>query len=218
MAGIVPDERLDGFIAHLENPAEFKRPHRIPTLSADHRDYSAQGDYWLGSVWPPTNYMTLRGLTEVGRDALAHEIAFNHLDNVIRVFESTGTVWENMAPESANPGNIAARDFVGWGGLPPIAVLFEYVFGIRPDTAAGLLRWDIHLTDEHGIKQYPFGSQGLLDLHCAARTSTAETPVITATSSTEVKLSVSWERGQQVLHLKPGISIKTCAKGILAHP
>jgi glycogen debranching enzyme len=209
IAGLVPTDRLQGFIAHLENPLEFKRPHRIPTLSADHPDYSAQGDYWLGSVWPPTNYTVLRGLTEVGHDALAHEIALNHLANVVRVFEQTGTVWENMAPESAAPGNIAARDFVGWGGLPPIAVMFEYVFGIRPDTANGLLRWDIRLMDEHGVKQYPYGNTGVLDLHCEARASTTDTPLISVTSSIKVKLLVTWESGQRVIELQPGITVQT---------
>jgi hypothetical protein len=50
--------------------------------------------------------MVLRGLTEVGRDALAHDIARNHLDNVVTVFEKTGTVHENYAPESAAPAPV----------------------------------------------------------------------------------------------------------------
>ncbi len=35
LAGCVPEDRLPAFVAHLENPAEFKRVHRIPALSAD---------------------------------------------------------------------------------------------------------------------------------------------------------------------------------------
>ncbi|WP_414632104.1 hypothetical protein, partial [Acetomicrobium sp. UBA5826] len=32
----------------------------VPSLSADDLQYNPNGDYWRGSVWPPTNYMILR--------------------------------------------------------------------------------------------------------------------------------------------------------------
>jgi hypothetical protein len=138
LADVVPGDRLARFVAHLENEAEFARPHRVPALSADHPAYAADGGYWCGGVWAPTNYMVLRGLTQAGYDDLAHEIGLNHLTRVVQVFEKTGTVWENYAPEMAAPGQ-AQRDFVGWTGLPPVAVLFEYVFDLRPDVPAGRL-------------------------------------------------------------------------------
>jgi len=234
LADILPPGNLERFIAHLENSREFNRPHRVPSLSADHPDYSPEGSYWLGSVWAPTNYMILRGLTQAGLDGLAYEIGFNHLQNVVSVFEQTGTVWENYAPEIAasqntarnnpgewtdlppemvrelerirkirenckpgrpTPGNIARDDFVGWTGLPPVAVLFEYVFGLRPDVPANRLVWDIHLIDEHGIKGYPYGENGLLDLHCQARSSTWEQPVVSLLSNVPVVVEMRWEGG-----------------------
>lgn len=54
LAGVVPKERADAFVAHLENPDEFNRHHRPPTLSADHPEYVATGGYWRGSIWAPT--------------------------------------------------------------------------------------------------------------------------------------------------------------------
>ncbi|MFZ4569919.1 MAG: trehalase family glycosidase [Bacteroidales bacterium] len=57
------------------------------------------GGYWRGSVWAPTNYMVLRGLTNYHRDSPAYEIALNHLNNVVEVFNRTGTLFENYAPE-----------------------------------------------------------------------------------------------------------------------
>jgi hypothetical protein len=32
LAGVVPQERLTKFVGHLDNPAEFKTPHRVPAL------------------------------------------------------------------------------------------------------------------------------------------------------------------------------------------
>ena len=96
LANLVPKERLDAFVAHLENENEFKRPHRVPTLSADHPAYRADGGYWCGGVWAPTTYMVLKGLRKNGYDNLAYDIACNHLENVVSVFRQTGTLWEIM--------------------------------------------------------------------------------------------------------------------------
>ncbi len=201
LAGIVPADRRERFIAHLGDPREFNRPHRVPSLSADHPKYQADGGYWLGGVWAPTDYMVLRGLTRAGCDALAHEIALNHLGNVVQVFERTGTVWENYAPESAAPGRPAKPDFVGWTGLPPVAVLFEYVFGLRPDVQAQRLVWDVRLLEEHGVGRYPFGRGGLLDLACGARSAPCEKPAIRAAANTPLDLEIRWEGGSETIHL-----------------
>jgi hypothetical protein len=145
--------------------------------------------------------MILRGLTQAGYHSLAHAIGENHHTNVVKVFEQTGTVWENYAPESATPGSIAAKDFVGWTGLPPVAVLFEYVFGLRPDVPANKLLWDVRLTDAHGVTQYPFGEKGLLDLQCSARAAVTEKPVIQATSTQPLTLEITWEGGHETRQL-----------------
>lgn len=197
LAGAVPAERLERFLAPLSDPAQFAAPHRVPSLSRSDPAYDPAGGYWRGSVWPPTNYMVLRGLSEVGRDSLAHQIARNHLDNVVTVFQETGTIWENYAPESARPGKPARKDFVGWGGLGPIAVLLEYVIGLRPDARRGRLVWDIRLTEEHGVTRYPFASHGSVDLFCAARAGSTEAPRITARSTAPLTLEVRWDDGRQ---------------------
>ncbi len=201
LAGIVPPARLAPFLAHLEDPRTFKRPHRVPSLSADDPSYDPRGGYWRGAVWAPTTYMVLRGLTEVGRDALAHEIGRNHLDHVVAVFEKTGTLYENYAPESAAPGVPAKPDFVGWTGLPPIAVLLEYVFGLRPDGAARRLLWDVRLTEAHGVRRYPLGPDVSIDLSCAARRGPGDPPRVEATASGPVTLELRWAGGSRLLEL-----------------
>ena len=195
LAGVVPTDRLDPFLAHLDDPTEFNRPHRVPSLAANHPGYDAGGSYWKGGVWPPTNYMVLRGLTACGRDALAFEIAANHLRGVTRTFEATGTVWENYAPEGGGQGNIAKADFVGWGGVGPVAVLFEYLFGLRPDVPRGRLVLDVRLTECYGVNHYPFGANGSLDLMVEARATATEEPVVRLRSSVALTLDLRWENG-----------------------
>ena len=197
LANVMPQERISRFVGHLEDPTKFGRPHRVPSLSAEHPEYDPGGGYWLGGVWPPTNYMILRGLDRAGYQDLAHEISREDLDNVVKVFQETGTLWENYAPERAAQGNRAKGDFVGWSGLAPIAGLFEYVFGLRADAPSGRLLWDVRLLESHGINGYPFGKDGVLDLSCAARNSTTEEPDIQVSSTVPLDLEIRWSGGEK---------------------
>lgn len=201
LAEIVPEDRLERFVAHLDNEKEFKRPNRVPTLSADSPFYYDHGDYWRGSVWAPTNYMILRGLEANGYDAMAHDIALACVDHATKVYLDTDTLWENYAPEFPSPGrrregNWAARDFVGWTGLIPISILYEYIMGIKSDPVHAKIRWDVRLTEEHGIVDYPFGDQPIT-LRCQARSSTDEEPVITVEADCPLDIEVIWGNGHR---------------------
>jgi hypothetical protein len=201
LAEVVPEDRLDRFVAHLSDTKSFNRMHRVPTLAADAPKYVAVGgDYWCGAVWAPTNYMILRGLSETGQDSLAYEIAENHHDNILEVFKKTGTFWENYSPETAEPGHPSRRDFVGWTGLPPIAVFLEYILGLRPiDPLAGKLLWDIRLTEEFGVDHYPLGPEADVSLHCAARALETEEPQVTIQSNAPVEVEVIWRGGRMAV-------------------
>lgn len=191
LADLVPAERMDRFVAHLDNEAEFKRPNRVPTLSADDPHYKEDGSYWKGGVWAPTNYMVLCGLGRHGYHQLAHEIACDYLKNVIAVFNQTGTVYENYAPEKVSPGNPALPNFVGWTGLAPTAILFEYIFGIHPDAMAHHLTWHIRCTERHGVTRYPLGD-ATVELLCEARNDESEPPVVHVRSDRPVTVDVVW--------------------------
>lgn len=127
LAGAVPPERLDGYLAHLRNPAKFDRPIPVPTLAADDPDYDPQNGYSAGPVWIFMDYMILRGLRKCGQEELAHHIARKMYDGTLRLFEKTGTVWENYSPESAEIPSKGDPDFCGWSALAPIAIRREFI-------------------------------------------------------------------------------------------
>jgi hypothetical protein len=193
----VPQERLVSFVGHLQDPESFGRPHRVPSLSADHPEYDPDGGYLLGGVWPPTEYMILRGLDRAGYNDLAHEISREDLDHVVKVYQDTGTLWENYAPERPSQGNKAKADFVGWSGLAPIAGLLEYAMGLRADAPSGRLLWDVRLLECHGINDYPFGEEGVLDLTCAARSASTEEPEVEISATVPLELVVRWDGGEK---------------------
>lgn len=201
LAGVATPERVQRLADHLRDPRFFNTEHRVPSLAADAPGYEAEtGDYWRGAVWPPTNTMILRGLSSVREDDLAFEIALNHFQSVLEVFRNTGTFWENYSPSSIRQGSPAKPNFVGWSGLPPIAVLIEYIFGLRPiDALQGKLQWDIRLTDEFGLDNYPLGPKASLNLRCAQRASQDEEPKVEVTSTHPVEVTVCWHGGSKTI-------------------
>lgn len=196
LADIVPESKRADFIAHLENEKEFNRPHRVPTLSADHPDYDPEGGYWNGSIWAPTNYMILAGLSRFGKDDLAYEIAKNHYENMLEVYRKTGTFWENYAPESANRGNASRADFVGWSGIIPITVFIEYILGIKVAAEKKEIVWRVNSLDRHGIKKLPVGKGITANLICEARKSESDKPEITVECSEKIKVKVIYDNGK----------------------
>jgi len=200
VADVIPKDKLDRFVAHLENENEFCRPNAVPTLSADHPMYQKTGCYWRGSVWAPTSYMVLRGLERQGKDELAYTIAEKFFSNVMQVYRETGTLWENYMPEEAKPGIPARPDFVGWTGLVPITVLFEFVFGIRPHVAENEIVWHVNRLERHGVAQYPFGD-GVIDLVCEARESADDEPQITVRSDKPLTVTVKWNGHEKTVRV-----------------
>jgi hypothetical protein len=202
--GLYPKDRAERIITHLEDPALFNRPHRVPSQAADSEGYDPYGGYWCGGIWPPSNYMVLRALTEYGADDLAYAIARNHVECVAQVFEDTGTLWENYAPEHIEPGRPSRPEFVGWSALPAITVPFEYLIGLRPDAGNRSVLWDIRLTERHGIERYPLGCDTMADFICAERRDETAPPHLTVRTDGDFTLRVRWRGGDRTWRLTPG--------------
>ncbi len=203
--GLLTKERQDRLVAHLTDTTEFLRPGVIPSLSADHPKYNVNGRYWQGGVWPGTNYMVLLGLAKNGYRDLAFDLAKRHYGQVFEVFNNTGTFWEYYAPESAEPGFMARKEFVGWAGLPPIAELIEFIIGIRGDYVENEIVWDMNLTDRHGIERYPFGPEGSITLTADSRRSANDEPRINVDSNVPFRLRVIYGKDKEkTIDVTPG--------------
>ena len=164
LAGVVPPARIGRFVDHLTNPREFHRHHPVPSQPMGSVGYNTKtGGYWRGGVWSPTNYMVFTGLIRHGYGPLAHQLARQHLQAVYNTWRSTGTLWENYAPEADGPGR-ARPDFVGWTGLSPISIFIEHVLGIQVRAQNQAIDWQIRLAEPHGIRRLPIGTTGTTDL------------------------------------------------------
>lgn len=205
LTDVLKKEQMDKLVKELDNPKTFNRPHRVPSLSADNSKYNPNGRYWQGGVWPGANYMVINGLTNKGYTEKAKEIAFNHFNSVFEVYKNTGTFWEYYAPEKIEPGFMARDEFVGWAGLPPIAVFIEYVIGVRSNFAENSVLWDIIQLEKHGVERYPFGPDGVVSFVVEKRRSADETPSVTVDSNIDFNLTVSWGKNNtKKVNIKKG--------------
>jgi len=157
LAKIPNKKQAQKLISHLKDENEFFRPFLFPALAKSEKDYKENGNYWQGGVWAPTNYMVVKGLKNYGYFDLANKMSEKYLNAVCKVFEKTHTFWENYAPEKFAPGKPAKKDFVGWTGLGPIAMLIENILGFKADADKKSLTWHIQRSDRHGIENLAFG-------------------------------------------------------------
>jgi hypothetical protein len=123
--------------------------------------------------------MITQGLMTQGYDALAREIVVNHLACLSQVFQTTGTVWENYAPDYLTQGNNSRSDFVGWTGVGPIAELIENYIGIRASVPTNTIEWALLTTEAVGLRNFDFGGV-TIELRVAARASASAPVALTA--------------------------------------
>lgn len=198
---IVPPKRMEAFLSPLRDPAAFKRPHLVPSLPANSPGYEGEGgDFWRGGVWPAADFMLVKGLRQIGQERLAHAIALNHLANLAAVYERTDTLWQYYAPESAAPGPDALANSAVSAGLSAIAMLLEDVIGLQVDWPRRQVVWDRRLESggPYGVRGYPLGPDGLLDLSGDAERVTIETtvPFNLTIQTAEGRLQTSVPAGQ----------------------
>lgn len=205
LGGRPTPDQVAGLVAQLENPATFKRPVRVPSLAADEPAYVPWGEYYLGGVWPYTNALVVEGLEACGQASLAGDIARTYWRAAVDIFERTGTVWEYLAPEQAepgrganpqDPGKNARRDFAGWGAYPVIATFLEHGLGLRAFAPRGELTWNLTSTGRCGCRRFAFGSV-TTDLQVGPRGSPEQTPVLeVARTDQAYRLHLHWGRGR----------------------
>lgn|GEM_PF-3355745 len=154
--GVASFDQANALQAHLSNPAEFWRTNVVPVLAADQEGYTSEGSYWNGAVWAPTNYVVIDGLQGYGFHQLATLATRRYLSNMSTSFQNTGTIWEHYAPEGGAGSGM--KDFVGWSGLGPIALLIESVLGIRVDGAIDTVQWRPTLARRNGLTNLNVGT------------------------------------------------------------
>ena len=181
-AKVATDSHARAMIPYLSKRLYFNTYMPFTTLAAMHPEYSSDGHYWQGGVWPPLNYITLKGLLNYAHIAEAWDIAVTGTERYLNHLHTTmvspvegktaatmtnkdfkHNIYEYNSPETGGPGKgpDAQGDYVGWGGLGPIALMQEVAIGINVHKDE--IVWHLNRTDMHGIENMNIG-QGSLSL------------------------------------------------------
>ncbi len=168
-AGVATDKQAERLAAQLENPVTFGGSVPLVSLARNDPDFKPDGEYWRGSVWLPTAYAALKGLTNYSLHSQAHRAAEGLLDHMARTYfeHQPHTIWECYSPCEAKPAFNERRrreyvrpDFCGWSALGPIAVYIEHLLGFHTvDAFAKRVEWarPDRLAGNIGIKNLRFG-------------------------------------------------------------
>lgn len=204
LAGVTNLHQAEKLLSNLKDPKTFWRKIPFPSLSADEKEYRADGQYWLGSVWAPTNVMIIKGLDKFDL-GFQSSYSFNefatlateeYLFGMYKVYKRTGTIWENYSAEAFSRGIWSRPDFVGWSGCGPIQLLIENILGFRPNASENTLVWNVSRIDKHGISNLRFGDVTLSAI-CEKRESIYSPLEISIFSNKKFRLIVRNQFGNE---------------------
>jgi len=205
LAEIGGPKQWAGLLAELKNPASFNRSSGFPSLSADSQGYNKDnGQYWRGAVWPSAQAMIQEGLKTMDNGGLLQEAAEKYYHACLTAFQNQKTIQENLSPDKAV--GYGAPDFVGWGGIGPVANLIEYMLGFNIDAPARTIAWNVRRTERHGLQNLEFNGFKV-DMICEGRAAASDPCKITVQSGGSFVLKVS--NGEKAVEKQIGPGAQT---------
>ncbi len=162
LAEIPNADKAQRLVDHLNNPETFGTEHPFPTLSADHPDFSEDGDGYNGSVMPVFNFMVIKGLEKYGQYELARECAIRHLYFVLEGLmpnenKEPGDLFEAYLPNKEgrakmNENELARPRYLLTAALSTIALMIENVIGLSISLPRKTVDWIIPNLEIMGIE------------------------------------------------------------------
>jgi len=125
--GVASPEQAERLKDHLAGD-RFRTPAGVTTLGRKQDGFTGTG--WQGAVWPPMNYLLIRGLQERGDATAASRLAEQTLATVTRQYQATGTLAEfymAVGPDSAGTSAGGVRDT-----FPTAAVFADLILRPKP--------------------------------------------------------------------------------------
>ncbi|MBR3640271.1 MAG: hypothetical protein IKN50_06665, partial [Clostridia bacterium] len=197
ICGAAAGERREAMKDHMFSEDEFFTKIPFASLSRDDPNYDKTGGYWLGGVWPPTNYAAVRGLCETGYRELARTAVVRMIDGMSRVANDPayGSIWECYAPEDPRPattedGGLVRSEFVGWGGLAPITMLIENIIGLEFDARSNTVTFNLDGREKCGLENMLFNGNKI-SVKCAEYRSFRDETVIETEAEKPFRLIVN---------------------------
>jgi neutral trehalase len=162
LAEIPNEARGEQLIEHLVDPREFGIENPFPTLAVKDRHYDPIGMGFRGSVYPPFNYMVIKGLEKYRRHDLAREFAIRHiyhvLDGLYPNSGKKGSLYEAYAPHTEGPAKWPGKKgfprtmFLPSTALTTVSLMLENIIGLDISLPRKTVNWTIPTLEHMGIE------------------------------------------------------------------
>ena len=159
----IPNEaRGEQVIEHLVDPREFGIENPFPTLAVKDKRYDPIGMGFRGSVYPPFDYMIIKGLEKYKRNDLAREFAIRHIYHVLDgLYPNTGkkgSLYEAYAPHTEGPAKWPGKKgfprtmFLPYTALTTVSLMLENIIGLNISLPRKTVNWTIPTLEHMGIE------------------------------------------------------------------
>ncbi|MDR1157570.1 MAG: discoidin domain-containing protein [Oscillospiraceae bacterium] len=213
IARVAPPERAEKIIkAHGLNSEKLFRPNGLATSAYDFLGnssgasaFSPKGKYWNGSVWSPSSYQWMRGLTEMGYSDIAFNEAVRHVNMLSDVYKKIAggafgnSIWECYSPDYLRPATvkndagIARSNFVGWTGALSIGLILDNLLGLDICAPRNIINWTPRLTEANAVSNLWYSTDGVtnrVDISAEKRLNADASVVFTVKSERAFTLNI----------------------------
>ena len=157
-------DRAEILVSHLSSPKTFGTDHPFPTLSADDPDFKLTGEGFKGSVFPPFNFMVIKGLEKYQHYGFARECAIRHMYYILEGLSPLNTklkgdLFEAYLPTKEGPAQLRGvsdfprKRFLHFIGLSTIAIMIENIIGLNISLPRKTVDWVIPNLEIMGIEK-----------------------------------------------------------------
>ncbi len=164
LAEIPNADKADLMIDNLSDPKTFGTDHPFPTLSADSPNFSKNGEGFRGSVYPPFNFMVIKGLEKYQRYDLARECSIRHLYYILEALlpndpKIKGNMYEAYLPCKEGKAIMESNSsfpkekYLQYTALSTIALMIENVIGLAISLPRKTVDWIIPNLEIMGIEK-----------------------------------------------------------------
>jgi neutral trehalase len=162
LAEIPNEDRAERLISQLKDPDVFGTENPFPTIAADQKAFSEDGNGYCGSVLPSHTFMVIKGLERYQEFEFARECAIRHLYFILDTLHPDGTengdVYEAYLPLREGPAQYPGhpefprKKFLPMIGLVTIGLMIENVVGLMISLPRKTVDWVMPTLEAMGIE------------------------------------------------------------------
>lgn len=161
-------DKAERIIAKLQDPKYFGTPHPFPSVAVHEKVFSAEGEGYLGSVFPHLTFMVIKGLERYQQWVLARECAIRHLYFILDSMSpdgshNRGNLWEAYLPikegpaqkpraECAENPGFPRPQYLSYNALSTICLMVENIVGLFISLPRKTVDWNIPNLEIMGVE------------------------------------------------------------------